>query len=87
VNTIDYLYVGGRRVGPVSSDLIEVVSPHSEQVVATVPAASAADVDAAVTAASGALVSQEWGALPLAERLAVVARFADVYEKLADDVG
>jgi len=87
VNTIDHLYIGGQRVSPASRDLIEVVSPHSEEVIAAVPAGCRDDVDAAVTAASAALVSREWGALPLAERLAAVSRFADVYEKLADDLG
>jgi acyl-CoA reductase-like NAD-dependent aldehyde dehydrogenase len=87
LNTIDYLYVGGRRMVSKSEAVIEVVSPHSEQVIATVPAATERDVDQAVAAAAAALESSEWGALPPAERLAQVSRFADTYEKAAEEIG
>jgi len=79
----DYLYIGGRRVSPSSDTVIDVVSPHSGEIVASVPAAARADIDSAVRAASLALTSSEWGALSTERRLAVVARFADEYEKLA----
>jgi acyl-CoA reductase-like NAD-dependent aldehyde dehydrogenase len=63
--------------------MIEIISPHTEQVVGSVPAAS--QVDAAVAVASQALAADRWGNLSIAERLAVVRRFADAYADLADD--
>jgi acyl-CoA reductase-like NAD-dependent aldehyde dehydrogenase len=85
--SIGYFYIGGRRVAPATDDIIEVVSPHSEEVIATVPAASNADVDAAVCAANSAMTAAEWGGVSVATRLSIVKRFADEYEKLASDLG
>jgi aldehyde dehydrogenase (NAD+) len=53
-----------------SSDRIEVVDPTTEQVIATVPAGSAADVDRAVEAAATAF--QRWSRTSVAGRAAVV---------------
>jgi aldehyde dehydrogenase (NAD+) len=58
-----------------ASDRIEVVNPATEEVIASVPAGTAADVDAAVSAASGAFPS--WSATPLAERAAIVRRISE----------
>jgi aldehyde dehydrogenase (NAD+) len=85
--SVDHFYIGGRRVAPATGEIIEVISPHSEEVVATVPAASNADVDAAVAAANSALTAAAWGGVPVATRLSIVKRFADEYEKLALDLG
>jgi aldehyde dehydrogenase (NAD+) len=87
VKIFDYFYIGGRRVAPTTDEIIEVVSPHSEEVVATVPAASRSEVDMAVRAANVAMTSHSWGALTVAARLSIVKRFADEYEKLAPDLG
>jgi betaine-aldehyde dehydrogenase len=73
----DAFYIGGRWTSPASSANIQVVSPHSEEVIATVPDGQPADMDAAVAAAREAF--QEWGATPFEERLAVAERFAGVY--------
>lgn len=43
----DSFFIDGGWAAPTSGDLIEVVSPHTEQVVATVPEGSTADIDAA----------------------------------------
>jgi len=45
------LFVGGEWVKPSSDRTIEVISPHTEEVIATVPEALEADVDRAVAAA------------------------------------
>ena len=45
-------FIDGDWAAPASGDTIQVVSPHSEQVVATVPEGSKADIDAAVAAAT-----------------------------------
>ncbi|QLL07248.1 aldehyde dehydrogenase [Mycobacterium vicinigordonae] len=61
------------------SQVFEVISPHTEQPIAEVTAASAADVDAAVAAARTAFES--WGRTEPAERVAVIRRLADVYDE------
>ncbi|MEU6144887.1 aldehyde dehydrogenase family protein [Streptomyces sp. NPDC047081] len=53
---------------------LQVLNPATEEVVATVPAATAADVDAAVVRATGAQVG--WAALPPADRARLLRRFA-----------
>ena len=48
------LYIGGRWVDPVGTDTIDVVDASTEEVMGHIPAGTAADVDAAVTAAKAA---------------------------------
>ncbi len=47
----DKLYIDGEWVEPSSTATIEVISPLTEEVIATVPEASNEDVDRAVAAA------------------------------------
>ena len=61
------LYLGGRWVTGAATGTIEVVSPRTEQVVATVPHASDADVDTAVGAARDAFDRGPWPRLTVAE--------------------
>jgi acyl-CoA reductase-like NAD-dependent aldehyde dehydrogenase len=71
------LLIGGRLVageGPV----IEAVNPATEQVTATVPTATTAQVDAAVEAARRAFPA--WAESSPAERSAAISRLADVFE-------
>ncbi|WP_244188309.1 aldehyde dehydrogenase family protein [Streptomyces regalis] len=56
------------------SDQLQVLNPATEEVVATVPAATAADVDAAVV--RGALAQSGWAALAPGERARLLRRFA-----------
>jgi aldehyde dehydrogenase (NAD+) len=55
MDTKDTLYVGGEWVAPSTTNTIDVVSPFTEEVIATVPEAGEADVDRAVEAAQAAL--------------------------------
>ncbi|MER6914299.1 aldehyde dehydrogenase [Streptomyces sp. NPDC000594] len=71
------LFVGGRLTDPLSTATIEVVSPHSEEIIGRVPHASPADVDRAVAAARRAFDEGPWPRLPLDERIAVVTRIKD----------
>ncbi|RSS80503.1 aldehyde dehydrogenase [Streptomyces sp. WAC06614] len=71
------LFIGGEWVDPLGSDIIEVVSPHTEQVIGRVPHASRADVDAAVAAARTAFDEGPWPRTSLEERIAVVTRIKD----------
>ena len=65
----DRLFVGGEWVSPESSESIEVVNSATEEVMARVPAGTAADVDRAVAAARAAF--DGWAATPLADRVAL----------------
>src|SRR5260370_24213163 len=69
----EQIYIGGEWVPSVSSSTIPVVNPATEEVIATVPAGSADDVDKAVAAARGAFGS--WSAKAPAERIKYVAAF------------
>ncbi len=66
--------IGGDYVDG-SGDRIEVVNPATEQPIASVPAGTQEDVDAAVGAARAAFES--WSATPVAERAAVVRRISE----------
>jgi aldehyde dehydrogenase (NAD+) len=82
----DKLYIGGEWTDPATSDRIEVISPHTEQVVGSVPEASVADVDKAVAVARETFDRGDWSAAPPADRIAAVQRFSDVYAGRMDDM-
>ncbi|WP_367131441.1 aldehyde dehydrogenase family protein [Saccharothrix sp. HUAS TT1] len=63
--------------------MIEVVNPTTEEVVGTVRAGTAGDVDTAVTRAVAAFPT--WAATPLDVRLDVLRRFADLLGARADE--
>jgi betaine-aldehyde dehydrogenase len=75
----DAFYIDGGWAAPATSDTIEVISPHSEQVVATVPEGSPADIDAAVAAARTAFDSGPWPRMSPQERIDVVQEFSNLY--------
>ncbi|MGV3758150.1 MAG: aldehyde dehydrogenase [Actinomycetota bacterium] len=75
----DKLFIGGEWVDPAGSEVIEVVSPHSEEVVGRVPEGTTADIDRAVDAARRAFDEGEWPRLSPEARIEAVQRFADAY--------
>src|SRR6478672_1866660 len=82
----DQLYIGGVWTDPATKDRIEVISPHTEQVVGSVPEASVADVDKAVAVARETFDRGDWSAAPVADRIAAVQRFSDAYAARMDDM-
>ncbi|MEU4118053.1 aldehyde dehydrogenase family protein [Kitasatospora sp. NPDC028055] len=68
-------YIDGAWRPSRDSGTIPVLNPATEQVLATVPAGAAADVDAAVTAARRA--ARGWAATTREERLALLTRLRD----------
>ncbi|MGB0101898.1 MAG: aldehyde dehydrogenase [Nocardioides sp.] len=72
-------FIDGDWAAPATSDTIQVVSPHSEQVVATVPEGSAADIDAAVAAARRAFDEGPWPQMSPEQRIEVVQNFSNLY--------
>ncbi|WP_435284452.1 aldehyde dehydrogenase family protein [Streptomyces koelreuteriae] len=80
----DGMYIGGAWRPAAGQDVIEVVNPVDEQVIGTVPAGTAQDVDTAVRAARAALAG--WAATPPAERAARLAALRDVLVARADEI-
>ena len=70
------LFIAGEWVAPSSGSRIEVVSPHSEEVVGVVPEALEADVDRAVDAARALFDSGTYEAMGAAERGAALGRLS-----------
>ena len=56
----DKLFIGGEWVDPASDAVIDVISPHTEEVVGRVPEAQVADVDRAVAAARETFDQGDW---------------------------
>ncbi|WP_406128700.1 aldehyde dehydrogenase family protein [Streptomyces sp. NBC_00989] len=63
---------------------LQVLNPATEEVVATVPAATAADVDAAVVRAARA--QAKWAALPPADRARLLRRFAAAVDEHLEEL-
>ncbi|POX46625.1 aldehyde dehydrogenase [Streptomyces sp. Ru71] len=71
------LFIGGELTDPLGTDVIEVVCPHTEEVIGRVPHASRADVDRAVATARRAFDEGPWPRATLAERAEAVTRIKD----------
>ena len=80
------LFIDGGWVTPGTDAAIEIVSPHSEQVIGHSPAAAPADVDRAVAAARTAFNHGPWPRLTPAERIEAVGRLAAVYKERRGDM-
>src|SRR5690554_5069603 len=77
----DRLYIGHEWVELPGTGTIDVISPHTEEVVGRVPDGTAEDMDRAVAAARRAFDETDWPAMPAAERLEIVQRFSDLYSQ------
>ena len=73
------LFIGGEWVEPAGTGTIDVISPHSEELVGCVPEGTTADIDRAVAAARDAFDTGEWPRLSLEARMAAVQKFSEVY--------
>ncbi|MFF5717498.1 aldehyde dehydrogenase family protein [Streptomyces buecherae] len=80
----DEMYIDGAWRPAAGTDAIEVVNPADEQVIATVPAGTALDVDTAVRAARAALPG--WAAIPPAERGTYLAALRDGLAARRDEI-
>src|SRR5689334_20487228 len=86
MQTHDRLFIGGSWVPPSSSATIDVVSPHTEEVIARVPEAREADVDRAVAAAREAFDRGPWPRMTPAERADVMAALLAELQARAGDM-
>ena len=69
-------YIDGAWRKPESSDIFQVVSPASGRPIGFVPAASEADIDAAVAAAHRAFYETDWPGRPVHERAELCRKLA-----------
>jgi acyl-CoA reductase-like NAD-dependent aldehyde dehydrogenase len=79
------LFVGGTWV-PATGEIVQLVSPHSEQPTARVTAASVGDVDRAVAAARLASDNGPWSRVAPADRVDAVRRLLVGYEQRAPEM-
>jgi acyl-CoA reductase-like NAD-dependent aldehyde dehydrogenase len=78
------LYIGGQWVRSAGSETLPVVNSTTEQVMATIPDATAEDVDAAVAAAK--LAFPGWARTSLDERAAYCTRIAAGLAERSDEI-
>jgi aldehyde dehydrogenase (NAD+) len=77
-------YIDGQWVDPVKLKTLDIVNPATEQVSGKIALGSAADVDKAVKAARKAFAT--WSQTSREERLHVLQRVAEEYQKRAGDL-
>ena len=82
----DKLFIGGKWVELATSDVIEVHSPATGELVGKVPLASAADVDAACAAARKAFDEGPWPQMSPDERAEILGRAVKLMEERGDEL-
>ncbi len=80
------LYIDGKFVDAVSGETIEVVNPATGQVIASVPAGGAADVDKAVKAARKAFETGPWPQMTPTDRAKLLWKLAEAIEADAENL-
>src|SRR4051794_26886807 len=83
----DKLFIGGRRIAPATRMVISVVSPYTEERVASVPAGSPDDMDPAVSAARTAFETGPWTRMRLDERIQVLRKLSTAMHEHEDYIG
>ncbi|HWK54001.1 MAG TPA: aldehyde dehydrogenase family protein [Hyphomicrobiales bacterium] len=79
------LFIDGKRVAPLSGRYFDTLDPSTEQPVASVAEADAADIDAAVRSARAAF-NGEWSQMRAADRGKLLLRFAEVIQAATDEL-
>jgi acyl-CoA reductase-like NAD-dependent aldehyde dehydrogenase len=82
----DALFIGGEWTEASPQRRIDIVSPHTEEAVASVASAGPADVDRAVTAAREAFDAGAWPRLDASARIAAVRGLAKRYGERRDEM-
>jgi aldehyde dehydrogenase (NAD+) len=73
----DRLFIGGDMVEPEADDVLEVISPATEERIGMAPSSTTADIDRAVRAARAAFEEGPWPRLSPQERAEALKPFAD----------
>jgi aldehyde dehydrogenase (NAD+) len=69
-------FIGGNWRTASGGDLLEVISPSTEEIVGRVPVAGPAEIDLAVASARSAFTDGPWSRMSLADRAGYLRRFA-----------
>ena len=77
-------YIGGEWVQPAEAKDQTVINPATEEPVAVISLGSAADVDRAVAAAKAAF--ETWSQTSVADRVALLARIIEIYERRSTEM-
>ncbi|GGV08395.1 aldehyde dehydrogenase [Actinomadura cremea] len=75
----DRFFIGGGWAAPAGTGTIDVISPHTEEVIGRVPEGTEADIDAAVAAARRAFDEGPWPRMTPAERAGILGRLSAIY--------
>src|SRR5262245_20660231 len=86
MQTHTQLFIGGDWIAPATTRTIDVVSPHTEAVIARVPDGSTADIDRAVAAARHAFDEGPWPRMTPGERADVMERLLGILQSRADEM-
>ena len=84
ISTFDKFYINGAWVAPSSNDTLQVFDSITEEVMATIPAGTATDVEAAVAAAKAAFES--WSSTSIEERAKFVKRIGEALGARMDEI-
>ncbi len=85
MQTINRMFIGGEWVTPASTKMMDVISPHTEEVVARVSEASEADVDRAVALAREAFEHGPWPRMKPSERAEVMGKLGIALQSRTGD--
>src|SRR5262245_55667016 len=80
----EQIYINGRWVTSRSTESLDVFDSVTEEVMATIPSGSPADVDAAVHAAVAAFPA--WSSTPVEERCKYLTRIGDALGARMDEL-
>jgi len=83
VKSYDKLFIGGDWVAPEGSEMIELISPYTEKVIATVPDGTVGDINRAVAAARQAFDHGPWPRMSINERAAILTKLG---ERLSEEL-
>jgi aldehyde dehydrogenase (NAD+) len=77
LRSFDEVFIGGEWMKSVGDERINVISPSTEEQIASVPAGQPGDIDRGVVAARRALDSGAWSAMSAADRAGLLRKVAD----------
>jgi len=78
-------YINGQWVMPTKANDLDVINPSNEEPCAVISLGDQADTDAAVAAARAAF--GDWSQTSKEDRLALIEKLADIYEKRSEEMG
>jgi aldehyde dehydrogenase (NAD+) len=80
----DKIYIGGQWVAPVGKEMIDVINPATEEVIAAAPRCTREDVDLAAKAAADAFIP--WSQTPVEQRADIFRKLARITDRRGDEI-